>query len=158
MAWLLAGLEESQDTMNGLAGDGAKGRARVRAGDRQDGRQQTRRSGGVTGQLIVEDKAGARAGQGMARVIAGQRRIGHRMSRGHVGGQGTRNRAGMTTRAEPDLSPEQNQNCTNKSQGGGAPRAGWRAQQAKQGAEWEAAQNDWCCRNNCRAGGWRSRR
>ena len=90
--------------MNGLAEGWAKGRARVRAGDRQDGRQQTRRSGGVTGQLIVEDKAGARAGQGMARVIAGQRRIGHRMSRGHVGGQSTRNRAGMTTRVGLELS------------------------------------------------------
>ena len=126
--WISGGLGEIQ----------GKGQSR----DRQDGRQQTRRSGGVTGQLIVEDKAGARAGQGMARVIAGQRRIGQRMSRGHVGGQGTRNRAGMATWAGPEVSAGQNQNCTNKSQRGVPPRAGWRAQQAKQWAEWEAAQNN----------------
>ena len=45
----------------------------------------------------MEDKAGAMTGQGRARVIAGQRRIGHRMSRGHVRGQDTRQRAGHKT-------------------------------------------------------------
>ena len=33
----------------------------------------------------MEDNAGARAGQCKARLMAGQRRIGHRMVRGHVG-------------------------------------------------------------------------
>ena len=55
----------------------------------------------------MEDNAGARAGQCKARLMAGQRRIGHRMVRGHVGGQFTRLRVGMTTRAGPELSPGQ---------------------------------------------------
>ena len=62
----------------------------------------------------MEDNAGARAGQCKARLMAGQRRIGHRMVRGHVGGQFTRLRAGMTTRAGPELSPGQHQSCANK--------------------------------------------
>ena len=53
----------------------------------------------------MEDNAGARAGHGRARLVAEQRRIGQRMNRGHVGGQDTRQRAGMTTRAGPELSP-----------------------------------------------------
>ena len=32
------------------------------------------------------------------------------------------------------------------------PRSEWTAQQAKQGAEWEAIQNDWCCRKTARQG------
>ena len=47
----------------------------------------------------MEDNAGASAGHGRARLTSGQRRMGHRMSRGHVGGQGKRHRAGVTTRA-----------------------------------------------------------
>ena len=74
----------------------------------------------------MEDKAGAMTGQGRARVIAGQRRIGHRMSRGHVRGQGTRQRAG------PELSPGRHQNRANKSQCGVMPREGWRAEQVRQ--------------------------
>ena len=57
----------------------------------------------------MEDNAGARARHGRARLIAGQRRIGHRMSRGHVGGQGTRQdrndkkgRARIEYRAAPE--------------------------------------------------------
>ena len=42
----------------------AKGRAKVRTGDRQDGGQQIRQSAGVTGQVIVEDNAGAGARHG----------------------------------------------------------------------------------------------
>ena len=55
----------------------------------------------------MDANGGARAGHGGARLIAGQRRIGHRMGRGYVGGQVTRHRAGMTTRAGPELSPGQ---------------------------------------------------
>ena len=51
------------------------------------------------------------------------------MSRRHVGGRGTRHRAGMTTRARSALNPEQHQNCANKvkvgschGQGGGHSR------------------------------------
>ena len=44
--------------------------------------------------------------------------------------------------AGPELSPRQHQNRTNKSQGGVMPRARWRAQQAKQGAEWGATRTD----------------
>ena len=92
----------------------------------------------LQGQVIVEDNAGARAGQSTTRLIGGQRRIGHKMSRGHVEGQGTRHRAGMT-RAGPELSPEQHQNGANNAtdQNGVMPQTGWRAQQATQGAEWE---------------------
>ena len=61
-----------------------------------------------------------------------QGRIGHRMSREHEGAQGTRQEAKMTTKAGPELSSQQHQNCANKSQGGAMAVAGWRAQQAKQ--------------------------
>ena len=94
----------------------------------------------------MEDKAEAMTEQGRTKLIAGQRGIGRRISRRHVGGRGTRHRAGTTTRTGPELNPEQRQHCANKSQGRAIPRAGWRAQQAKQGAEWEATQNDLCCR------------
>ena len=40
---------ESENIMHGLAEGWAKGRAKVRTGERQDGGQQTRQSGGVTG-------------------------------------------------------------------------------------------------------------
>ena len=73
----------------------------------------------------MEDKAGAMTEQGRVRVIAGQRRIGHMMNRGHVRGQGTRQRA------EPELSPGKHQNRANRSQCGVTPREGWRAQQVK---------------------------
>ena len=58
----------------------------------------------------------------------------------------------MTRRAELELSPGQHQNRANKTQGGVMLWTGWRAEQAKQEAEWEATQNDQCCRNNCRVG------
>ena len=54
-------------------------------------------------------------GRDKARLIAGQRRIGHRMSRGRVRGQVTRHRIGTTTRAGPELSPGKHQNRSNKS-------------------------------------------
>ena len=106
------------------------------------------------------DNAGARAGQGMvrAKLIAGQKRIGHLISRGHVGGQGKRHTAGMTTRAVPELSPGQHQNRTNKSQGWVMLRGGVERTAGQARAEWEATQNDWCCRNSYRTGDWRRRR
>ena len=63
---------------------------------------------------------------------------------GNRGGQGTGHRTGMTTRAGPELSARQHQDCANKSQGAVMQRAGCRAQQTKQGAEteWKAAQNN----------------
>ena len=42
----------------------AKGRARVRTGDRQDGGQQINRAEELQGQVIVEDNAGAGAMHG----------------------------------------------------------------------------------------------
>ena len=69
-----------------------------------------------------------------------------------------RHRTEMTIRLGPELNPGQRQNRTNKSQGGGMLRAGWKAEQAKQGTEWEATQKDLCCRNNCKTEQWRSRR
>ena len=63
----------------------------------------------------------------------------HMMSSGHVGGQGTRHGTGMT-RTGPELSARKHQNCANKGQGGVMKRAGWRAQQTRQAAEWEATQ------------------
>ena len=63
-------------------------------------------------------------GQGRATLIAWQIIIGHMMSGGggHVGEQGTRHRAVMTTMAGPKLSPGQHHNRANKSQGHGTGR------------------------------------
>ena len=50
--------------MNGSVEGCVKDRADSEQGNRQDGGQQISQSEGVTGAVIVEDNAGAKAGQG----------------------------------------------------------------------------------------------
>ena len=106
--------------MNGSANGWARSGARVTTGgSRQYGRQQIRQRGELQGHVTVEGKAGVMTGYGVGRAsqISRQRRIGHGMSMGHVGGQDARQRAGA------EMSAGWHLNHANKSKCGNMPQA-----------------------------------